>query len=65
MKTFFEIVVLAGCLLAAFYFNLVLCGIVHPEKLEICSAYSWPVVGTAAKAQVRKALVQIAVRENR
>jgi len=51
MKAFFEVIALVACILAALYFDLVICGVAYPEKIEICSAYSWPLVGTAAKAK--------------
>lgn len=65
IKNALELVAFAGILLALFFINLVICGIHEPEKLEIISAYRIPVVGTLAKAEVQKALTQIAKEEKR
>ncbi len=65
IKDVLELVAVVGILLALFFINLVVCGIHEPEKLEIISAYRIPVIGTLAKAEVQKALTQIAKEEKR
>ena len=55
MKTLLTITTFLALLLLGLYFDLVICGIAYPEKMDIICTYRIPVIGTTAKALALKA----------